>query len=117
MTAVALGLTLLEPTASFLSQPRVLRRHEPSRGSSSRTTGFRLKAAVALEDVMIVMNGLPGAMGLEVAAACRIWTAYPKGQDTREFKRESEEKEKKNYRDPYRKPHIENPTLAISALK
>ena len=71
MTAVALGLTLLEPTASFLSQPRVLRRHEPSRGSSSRTTGFRLKAAVALEDVMIVMNGLPGAMGLEVAAACR----------------------------------------------
>ena len=71
MTAVALGLTLLEPTASFLSQPRVLRRHEPSRGSSSRTTGFRLKAAVAPEDVMIVMNGLPGAMGLEVAAACR----------------------------------------------
>jgi 4-hydroxy-tetrahydrodipicolinate reductase len=30
-----------------------------------------LKAAVAPEDVMIVMNGLPGAMGLEVAAACR----------------------------------------------
>jgi len=70
---MAMVLLVAQPAAAFAPAAAFGRRalfRPPSSSAAASQASPVLRATVDPSDVMVVMNGLPGAMGKEVAAAC-----------------------------------------------